>query len=382
MFQDVYITQTSNYLPNSPVLNDEMETYLGYINNKPSKSRNIVLRNNGIKTRYYALDQKGNPTHTNSQMVSLAVRELFKNDNITLQDLDLLCCGTSTPDQIMPSHAVMVHGWLPETRSIEVVSNSGVCCSGMHALKYAWMSIKTGQAQNAVATGSERASSLMRSSFFKAETDKKIAEAESNPYISFEKDFLRWMLSDGAGAFLLQNKKSEIGLSLKIEFLDSISYANKIDTCMYCAADKLENGTLKSYMDYTSEELVNETVFSIKQDVKLLSQHIIELGVAHLIKIFEKYSLSADQIDYFLPHISSLFFQSKMNSLMQEQGIDFGPEKWFTNLPTVGNVGSGAIYVIVDELFKSGKLKKGQKIFLAVPESSRFSYVYGLLTVC
>ncbi len=57
-------------------------------------------------------------------------------------------------------------------------------------------------------------------------------------------------------------------------------------------------------------------------------------------------------------------------------------EKWFTKLSSVGNVGSASIYLMVDELFKSGKLKVGDKVLLAIPESSRFSYVFGLLTVC
>jgi len=37
---------------------------------------------------------------------------------------------------------------------------------------------------------------------------------------------------------------------------------------------------------------------------------------------------------------------------------------------------------MIDELINAGKLKSGNKIMLAVPESARFSYVFGLLTVC
>jgi len=37
---------------------------------------------------------------------------------------------------------------------------------------------------------------------------------------------------------------------------------------------------------------------------------------------------------------------------------------------------------MVHELFHSGRLKKGEKILLLVPESSRFSYMYAMLTVC
>ena len=66
----VFINDTSVFLPNEPVANDDMELYLGYINGKPSKSKSIVLRNNGIKNRYYALSKGGKPTHTNAQMTA------------------------------------------------------------------------------------------------------------------------------------------------------------------------------------------------------------------------------------------------------------------------------------------------------------------------
>ena len=62
-------------------------------------------------------------------------------------------------------------------------------------------------------------------------------------------------------------------------------------------------------------------------------------------------------------------------------GIEINEDKWFTNLTKVGNVGSASIYIILEELFHSGKLKKGEKILVMVPESGRFSYAYAYLTV-
>ena len=380
MINEVYINNISKFLPNNPISNDEMEDYLGLINHKISKSKNIVLRNNGIKCRYYAIDKNGNATHTNSQMTALAVRNLFKNSE-ELKKIDLLSCGTSTPDQMMPSHGVMVHGWLPETRAIEVVSPSGVCCSGMHALKYAWMSVKLGQAKNAVATGSERLSRILRSDVFEEETQKLI-EAEKNPYITFDKDFLRWMLSDGAGAVLLSNKINDNSISLRIDFLEGVSYANVNEPCMYMASEKNEDGTLKSYMDYSNNEIIDKSILSIKQDVKLLSKNIVLYGFNKIKELFNKYNVTTNDIDYFLPHMSSEFFRSKMAEMLDNNNMHIPQEKWFTNLSTVGNVGAGSIYLMLEELFNSGKLQKGQKIFLTVPESARFSYMYGLLTVC
>ncbi len=381
MSNQVYITKVAKFFPNEPISNDEMEDYLGLINDKSSKSKRIILRNNGIKRRFYAIDKNGNHTHTNSQMTSLAVRALFDKPEEGLKSIDLLACGTSTPDQMMPSHGVMVHGWLPETRSIEVVSPSGVCCAGMHSFKYAYMSLKLGDAQTAVATGSERLSRVLRGDVFEEES-KKLEELEGNGYVGFEKDFLRWMLSDGAGAFLMSNQKNENGLSLRVEWLEGVSYAHEIKPCMYMGSEKLEDGNIKSYMDYTPKEIMEQSILSIKQDVKLLGEYIVPLGFDKLKLIFEKRGLNVSQIDYFMPHMSSEFFRSKISEKLEENGMAIPQERWFTNLSSVGNVGAGSIYLMVEELFNSGKLKKGETILLAVPESSRFSYMFGLLTVC
>ncbi|HEV3326216.1 MAG TPA: beta-ketoacyl-ACP synthase III [Puia sp.] len=379
--QPVYITNTSIFMPNEPISCDEMELYLGYINDKPSKSKKIVLRNNGIKTRYYALTKEGKATHTNAQMTALAVKALFNNDLSKLKEIELLSCGTSSPDQMMPSHGVMVHGWLPETESIEVVSPSGVCCAGMHAFKYAYMAIKTGDVHQAVATGSERFSASLVANVFEEEA-QKLKELTENPFIAFDKEFLRWMLSDGAAAFLLSDQPNSGALSLRIEWIEGASYANEMETCMYMASEKLADGTLKSYLDYTPEEIISKSIFSIKQDIKLLSDNIVVLGAKKIKEIFDRRGLDSNDIDYFLPHMSSEFFKSKIFEQIAVHGASIPYEKWFVNLSTMGNVGAGSVYLMVHELFHSGRLKKGQKILLLVPESSRFSYMYAMLTVC
>ncbi len=377
----VYITNTSVFLPNNPISNDEMESYLGLINQNPSKSKGIVLRNNGIKNRYYALTKEGLPTHTNAEMTALAVRALFDNKEEGLKSIQFLSCGTSSPDQMMPSHAVMTHGWLPETGNIEVVSSAGVCCAGMHAFKHAYLAIKAGEKQNAVATGSERFSASLVSKIYEDEA-QKLKQLKVDPYISFDKEFLRWMLSDGAAAFLMSDKKNENDISLSVDWIEGYSFANELETCMYMACDKQKDGTLKSYLDFTQEELMNKSILSIKQDVKLLSKYIILLGGQGLKDVLEKKNVNTSEIDYFLPHMSSDFFRSKIYDQLIVNGNEIPYEKWFVNLSTVGNVGACSSYLMVNELFHSGKLKKGQKILMLVPESSRFSYVFALLTVC
>jgi 3-oxoacyl-[acyl-carrier-protein] synthase-3 len=378
---EAYITRIAKFLPNESVSNDEMEEYLGFINGKPSKSKAIVLRNNGIKSRYYALRKDGTPTHTNAEMAALAIKGLFAANPEEISEIDLLSCATSSPDQLMPSHGSMVHGYLPETESIEVVSPSGVCCAGMHAFKYAYMVVKLGEKQKAVACASERLSPVLRASQFEEEVQQLI-KLEQNPYLSFEKDFLRWMLSDGAGAFLVESKPNTEGISLKIDWIEGCSYANEQEACMYMGSEKLSDGTLKSYKDYPAEEISDQSIFSIKQDVKLLGEKIVQLGFAKLKELLTKKGTNMEDVTYFLPHLSSYFFEGKIDTFFKENGLEVPKEKWYTNLVTKGNVGAASIYMMLEEVFNCGALKKGEKILLAVPESSRFSYMFCLLTVC
>jgi 3-oxoacyl-[acyl-carrier-protein] synthase III len=378
---EVYLNRTSIFFPNQPVSNNEMEDYLGQINGKPSKSRAIVLRNNGIENRYYALDKLGNATHTNAEMTANAVMTLFENNPGEIKEIELLTCGTATPDQLLPSHAVMVHGLLTESNSIETVSFSGSCCSGMHALKYAYLSVKSGEKQKAISTGSERISSILKADNFEEEAHH-LEALNQNPYIAFEKDFLRWMLSDGAGAFLIENKKNTEGFSLKIEWIELLSFANQMEPCMFMGAEKLEDGSLKSYQQYSMQELAQKSVLSLKQDTKLLSANIVEKGFNSFKDILSRKGITVEEIDFLLPHVSSYFFQSKIYENLERNGNTIPYEKWFTNLKTKGNVGSCSIYLMVDELLKSDRLKIGNKILLVVPESARFSYAFCLLTVC
>lgn len=377
--QDVYIKAISKFLPNQAVSNDKMEQVLGLVNGNASRAKAIVLRNNKIKSRYYAIDENGNPTHNNTDLTVEAINKVLELGKISKNEVDVLSCGTSTPDQLLPSHASMVHG-LWQNKPIEINSAIGICTSGMNALKYAFMAIATESAKNAISTGSERVSSWLRADKYNNEAEKLI-ELEQNPMIAFDKDFLRWMLSDGAGAMLLSNEPNIEGISLKISWIKGISYANELETCMYAGANKDENGNLISWSDSKPEEWLTNSIFSIKQDIKLLDAHIIKKGAESIQQILNENGVKPEEIDYFLPHISSYYFHDKLNEAFISEGINIPLEKWFVNLETFGNIGSASIYLQLEELFYSGKLKKGEKILLSVPESGRFSYVYGLLEV-
>lgn len=376
--KNVYITRISKYLPNKPISNDEMESKLGVINGKESKARRIILRNNQIKTRYYAIDADGNVSHNNAQLTKEAI-DLLCDDNFKSSEIELLSCGTTSPDQLLPSHAAMVHGYL-KNGNMEINSATGACCSSMSALKYGYLAVKSNQVNNAVCTGSERISSWLKSDIFEQEV-AQLKELEKRPILAFHKEFLRWMLSDGAGAFLLENEPKG-KLPLKIEWMEGYSYAHELEACMYAGGDKLDNGQIKSWSDYPSDVWVKESLFAFKQDVKLLGENILVKGVESLKNAIKKHNVKPEDISYYLPHISSYYFKEGLYEEMKKQEVEIPYENWFMNLSRVGNIGAGSIYIMLEELVSSGKLKKGDKILLSVPESARFLYAYALLTVC
>jgi 3-oxoacyl-[acyl-carrier-protein] synthase-3 len=378
MSNEVYITGISKFLPNGPVSNDEMEEYLGMIDNRPSKARRIVLRNNGITNRHYALKKGGVPTHNNAELAAEAVNMLL-NHRFKKENVQLLACGTATPDQIMPSHASMVHGLL-KIPSIEIASFAGSCCASVQALKYGYLSVLAGSTSNAVCTGSEIFSHWMRAKYFENET-KNESKIKENPLLAFEKEFLRWMLSDGAGAVLLENEPSG-NLPLRIEWIDIRSYANIKDTCMYAGADKGQDGELLGWYRYDEEDWLNKSIFSLKQDTRMLGENIIALGGRFLKEIISERNFDINTVDYFLPHISSEFFREPIFNELNKLNIPIPKEKWFTNLSTVGNIATVSFILMLEELLRTRTLQSGQKILIQVPESARFTYAYALFTVC
>ncbi len=378
---DVYINDIAAFLPNDPVTSEDIEEVLGKIHDVRSRVKSRVLKSNGIKTRYYAIDRKtGELNYTNARLTAEAIRRLKPYAGFSTNDIQCLCCGTSMADLIAPGHGLMVAGELG-VGPCEVISTSGICLCGISSLKAAYANVALGLSDNAVATGSELASSLLRSNFFEhLEGDP---DFKNHPILTFDSDFLRWMLSDAAGAVFLSPRKNEGRRSLRIDWIEHVSYAGQMDTCMYAGGHKNEDGSVTGWRQLSSlAEALEKNFFALKQDTELLGEHVIRLTVNEgLARTIARRKLRASDVDWFLPHYSSEFFRDKVHDAMAAIGFPVPYEKWFTNLAYKGNTGSASIYVMMEELFHSGRLKEGDTLLCYIPESGRFSVAYMLLTV-
>ncbi|HSM45829.1 MAG TPA: iron-containing redox enzyme family protein [Acidimicrobiia bacterium] len=361
-----YITGVGAYLPGPPIGNDDLESYIGHIDGS-ARLRERMLEANGIEKRHYAIDQQGETVMLNEELAERAVRAALGDRGLATRDVGMLATGTTQGDLPVPGFASMVHGRLGGG-PMEILSAGGVCCSGVAALRAAEASVSLGRHRVAVAVGSELVSRTLRA-------DRLADDA------GFDASFLRWMLSDGAGAVVIEDRPRLHGLSLRIDWSHLVSHAHRFPVCMYAGArqpDAIEPGS--TWQDRaTPADAHDDGMLNLRQDTGTLG-NIVALGVEEYIGLVRSGSIDPDQIDHLLVHYSSEYFRSDIVKLMSEAGLMIPEEKWFTNLRTKGNTGAASIFVMLEEAFKGGRFASGDRILLMVPESGRFSVSFIHLT--
>jgi 3-oxoacyl-[acyl-carrier-protein] synthase-3 len=369
-----YITSLGKFLPGPPISNEEMEAYLGQIFGKRSRARLRILKQNRISSRHYAIDKQQRSLYSNAQMAALAVKDAVEGSGVTAETIDFLAAATSQGDFPLPGFASFVHGELG-TPVCEIASHHGVCASGLAALKHASLQIESGKKMRAVACASEFASRLLKASRYEAQT-RVAAEG-----LSFDSEFLRWMLSDGAGAALVEPRPGTGPLALQIEWIELKSYAGQFAPCMYVGPEKNGSPRLSSWLDYESyQQAADCGAINLRQDIRMLDD-VVRCAVNGALGLVEEGRLNPRSIDWLVAHYSSHVFFEQCRELAVRGGIEVPYERWFSNLSTTGNTGSASIYILLEELFNRGQLEPGQRIFCVVPESGRFTFGYMLLRV-
>jgi 3-oxoacyl-[acyl-carrier-protein] synthase III len=354
-----FLTRAASYLPGPTVTNDQIQTYLGEIEGE-TEVRDSVLKMNGIVGRHYAQDRQQNATDDVYGMAAKAVNGLSLNPSDP--KATFLAAGTTYAPWTGPGIGTLLHDRLRVdeywNRPLEISSQGGICTSSAAAMVGAIRAVQTGQHQAAISVGSEHASEVLKSSVFHPIDDRN-QHSDIKRSQWFMSAFLRFMLSDGAGAFLFQSTPSISGTSLRVDWTHSMSFAHSTQLCM-----KMESRTAR-----------------LSQDVSVLSRHLFDASRKFLGDAMNKHGESMDRYSMVLPHLSSFFFRRKMERIMQEhvRNPDHTVAYW-TNLASVGNTGSASIYVMLDQFLRENRLADGQRILLFVPESGQFNFVLVSLT--
>ncbi|WP_432973404.1 3-oxoacyl-[acyl-carrier-protein] synthase III C-terminal domain-containing protein [Dactylosporangium sp. CA-233914] len=345
----VYITGCGAYLPGEPVGNDGIAARLGGTDPATARRRARVLAANGIRTRHYAVGDDGEPGPSNEELAAEALERAVKDGGLTMADVTMLATGTTMGDQLVPGFAAMVHG-RAGTGPMELLSAGGVCASSLAALKAAASAVALGEHATAAVVGSELVSRVLAQRRFAA-GGRPTPDAE----------FLRWTLSDGAGAVVLQNRPRADRPSLRVEWVRSVSYAHEHPAGMQAGAGWLDARTA------AAAEAAG--LLRLRQDVSALPG-LVRLGVDRVRDLVD-----LDSIDHVLCHYSANTFRNQIFHHIPEMS-----EKSFSNLETCGNTGAASIFVMLEEAWRTGRFAPGDRILLAVPESGRFTIAFALLT--
>jgi len=357
---ECYITGTGAFLPGEPVDNQSINHYMGHVSGEDRVQR-MILRANGIRTRHYALDTEQQATHSIYELAAEAVKECLAKRRSS-PNIDYLAAGTTHAPLLAPGISSILHDQLSKqdvaSHALEINSNSGICSSGAQALVNATRAVKSGDANAAVAVGVELSSDGLRAEQFCASDAMPVNGQDMTSSGWFMSVFLRFMLSDGAGAFLVEPQQSEQGISLKIDWTYSRSFANEAPLCM----------------QLQSRPIV------LSQDVGILRKYMAPLGKKAVAGALQRHGEVLDDYKVILPHMSSYYFEAEVKKVLD----DLSPHRevpYWTNLRTAGNTGAASIFIMLDEYVKTQPIETGDRILLFVPESGQFNYVVVSLTV-
>ncbi|WP_339687215.1 beta-ketoacyl synthase N-terminal-like domain-containing protein [Gimesia maris] len=356
-----YITRTASYLPGPAVENDEIERFIGSLDGEAA-TKEKILSMNGIVRRHYAQDHLQQKTHDVYGLAARAAQQCL-SDYKEADSITYLAAGTTYTPLAAPGFASILHhrlqadGYL--NYPVEISSHAGICSSAANAMVAAIRSISAGHHRSALCVGAEHASEILKSSVIQPIDDRSEHENLRNSRW-FMSIFLRFMLSDGAGAFLLQDRPDSEKLSLRVNWTHSMSFAHEAPLCM-----KLEGRTAL-----------------LSQDLSVLSSYLVPLASKFLKIALETQRDSLDSYSKILPHMSSYFFRRKMERVIASHSSNpQNPVPYWTNLATAGNTGSASIYVMLDQFLRQHELLDGDRILLFIPESGQFNFVLVSLTV-
>lgn len=369
LYDDVFIAGTGFHLPGEPVDNDGMDAYVAPINRASRRIKQRILAENGIASRHYAIGPDGRTRESNAQMAAAAVRAALADAGCGLDAVDLLACGTSGGDAIMPGFANMVQGELGAP-PMHTHTSVGVCAASLGALAFAAGQVQHGDARRALAVGSDLPSRMFKSTRF----------APRGYEADFNAHFLRWMLSDGAGALLLARRDTlDAALPrLRLKWVHLKSFSGDHPVCMQLGLDA--DGQ-RSYLDYDSSSAAEaDGALALRQDIRLLP-NLFDVAIHEYASLVRAGLVDPRRVDHFLCHYSSERFRPVVDELMRKAELAIEPARWWNNLATRGNTGAASLFVMLSEFVRTRSLADGEQIFCFVPESGRFSVAYALFEV-
>lgn len=259
-----------------------------------------------------------------SDLALIAAREAIEMAGITAQDLDMIVVATTTPDyQLFPSTACILQRKLGAGK-IAAYDISAACTGFIYGLANAYSFIKAGLMKNVLVVGVDLLTKFIDW------TDRKICV----------------LFGDGAGAAVIQASSKPEDESL-LSF-DLHADGNGEDMLKVPAGGSVEP---------ISVEALEQRRQYMTMDGPAVYRFAVSVIVDSIKASLAKAGLETTDITHFAPHQANIRIIDYAAKKLKLQ-----PEQVTTNVQRFGNTSSASIPLLLTEMNRNGKLKKGDII--------------------
>ncbi len=352
------ITSSASFLPGEPIGNDDLERLVGPL---PED----ILEGIQVKRRHWMIDPAtGSHTTSNSAMAAEAATRALDAAGLVAGDVDLIVTSTASPEYHLPPMVTLVQDRLGLKSCATMEIRSG-CAGFVEALDVARLYVERGTYATALVIGSESISPLLVPVFLGKDPDRIRMRDRMNPY----------NFGDGAGAVVVQAANGETGGEG-----DGI-----IGAAMACLGGQKAPG-MEVIGGATHaplhEQIAAKRLVELKVDVVESGRFTPHVLTEALTAVLAASGLSADDIDLcVIPEGNAGYMVEEL----KEAGL-LTPEwialegKIYENLTEVGATGSAAVPLALDDAWRKGRLKPGDRVMLLAIETSKWKYAGMVLT--
>jgi 3-oxoacyl-[acyl-carrier-protein] synthase-3 len=317
--RNVKIIGTGSYVPEKVYTNEYLETII------PTNAQ-WIYDNVGIKERHIAA-----PDQATSDLATIAGQKAIDCAGLKNEDIELIIVATSTSDRKAPSTAAFVQHKL-NAFNAAAFDLTAVCSGFLFGMSVASQYIASGVYNNILVVG--------------ADTFSKITDWRKRDAIFF---------GDGAGAVVVSSANVTEGF---------LAYRLYTDTLHDMLGFTIPGGG--SEIPLTPENM-DEQYFQMNG--KAVFESALQALPKAIKQVLDDTGLTIDDIDLMIPHQPSIRILKKT---AEQIGLPF--DKVMTNMDKYANTSGGTIPILLDEVNKAGKLKKGNNILFAAVGSG---WTYG-----
>lgn len=361
MYNKVKITGSGHFLPGKPIPFEQVDHYLGALEQAPRKIQKWLGRikkimGELIEVDYYhfAIDPDSREfTEDNISMSVKAAKKALKNASIEATDIDFIAYGSAHQDQ-MPTTSVRIQEALGIESCAELSIHAN-CTSAYKALLTAFDFLRTGRYKKALVLSSGISSSELRSEYY------------NQALVTKEELFLRYFLSDGAGALVLEAQEENApqeGLYLEHCYMESIggkkpaAMGNRRPAYFMNPREEYEKGYhhLAQLFNENLRDLFNESDGSV--------------FFKGLQRMLTQYPINKEKIRYFQVNFPSRHISEIIMDECQSIGI---PRKTlYTKMSSMGYIGPPMVFTCLDKIRREEQLRSGDLLLSFVTEVSKF----------